>query len=391
MPIENSILNLQGYKIEKIEGSYPVRITAVYEDKVKCPYCDSKELRKKDKYKRIVRHESIGNRLSELQLTAYKYLCKSCHKYFNQRFPGILLYKRSTENFRKEVFEKHNDGICQSRLAKSLGIGQATIERWYKDLLKNRVMEKINYECPRVLGIDEHFFTKKQGYATTFCDLKNRRIYDVVLGRSEKSLERYLCKLKGKEKVKIVVIDLSETYRSIIRKYFPNAKIVSDRFHVIRLVNQHFLEIWKELDPENRKNRGLVSLMRRHSYNLSEEQKKKLSKYLSQNPVLERIYEMKQKLCKLLLNKRKTKKECKKLIPQFLEMIKLLLTSQMNRLVSLGNTLESWSEEVVRMWRFTKSNGITEGFHTKMEMISRRAYGFRNFENYRLRVRALCC
>jgi transposase len=42
------------------------------------------------------------------------------------------------------------------------------------------------------------------------------------------------------------------------------------------------------------------------------------------------------------------------------------------------------------MWRFTKSNGITEGFHTKMEMISRRAYGFRNFENYRLRVLALC-
>jgi transposase len=38
------------------------------------------------------------------------------------------------------------------------------------------------------------------------------------------------------------------------------------------------------------------------------------------------------------------------------------------------------------MWRFSKTNGITEGFHNKMEMISRRAYGFRNFENYRLRV-----
>jgi transposase len=42
------------------------------------------------------------------------------------------------------------------------------------------------------------------------------------------------------------------------------------------------------------------------------------------------------------------------------------------------------------MWRFTKSNGITEGFHTKMEMLSRRAFGFRNFENYRLRVLAQC-
>ena len=42
------------------------------------------------------------------------------------------------------------------------------------------------------------------------------------------------------------------------------------------------------------------------------------------------------------------------------------------------------------VWRFSKSNGITEGFHTKMEMMSRRAYGFRNFENYRLRVLAHC-
>ncbi|MDP3561147.1 MAG: transposase [Legionellaceae bacterium] len=36
------------------------------------------------------------------------------------------------------------------------------------------------------------------------------------------------------------------------------------------------------------------------------------------------------------------------------------------------------------------SNGITEGFHRKMKLIQGRAYGFRNFENYRIRVRVLC-
>ena len=59
-------------------------------------------------------------------------------------------------------------------------------------------------------------------------------------------------------------------------------------------------------------------------------------------------------------------------------------------LVTLGNTLESWNEEIARMWRYTRNNAITEGFHTKIEMIQRRAYGFRNFENLRLRVRVLC-
>jgi transposase len=46
--------------------------------------------------------------------------------------------------------------------------------------------------------------------------------------------------------------------------------------------------------------------------------------------------------------------------------------------------------EIANMWRFTRNNGITEGFHNKMETISRVAYGFRNFENYRLRVKVLC-
>jgi transposase len=59
--------------------------------------------------------------------------------------------------------------------------------------------------------------------------------------------------------------------------------------------------------------------------------------------------------------------------------------------VSLGETLEAWQDEIARMWRFSRNNGITEGFHTKMEMISRRAFGFKNFDNYRLRVRACCC
>ncbi len=42
------------------------------------------------------------------------------------------------------------------------------------------------------------------------------------------------------------------------------------------------------------------------------------------------------------------------------------------------------------LWRFTRTNGMTEGFHNKMELISRQAYGFRNFENYRIRVKVLC-
>ena len=51
---------------------------------------------------------------------------------------------------------------------------------------------------------------------------------------------------------------------------------------------------------------------------------------------------------------------------------------------------KSWQEEIARMWRFSRSNGITEGYHRKMKLIQRRAFGLRYFENYRKRIRALC-
>lgn len=58
--------------------------------------------------------------------------------------------------------------------------------------------------------------------------------------------------------------------------------------------------------------------------------------------------------------------------------------------VSLAKTFESWQEEILRMLRFSRTNAATEGFHNTMERISRVAYGFRNFRNYRLRVLMQC-
>ncbi len=71
-------------------------------------------------------------------------------------------------------------------------------------------------------------------------------------------------------------------------------------------------------------------------------------------------------------------------------MLQELKQSPFNSLMTLGETLYHWRDEVVRMWQFSKNNGTTEGFHRKMKLIQGRAYGFKNFENYRLRVKVLC-
>ncbi len=133
--------------------------------------------------------------------------------------------------------------------------------------------------------------------------------------------------------------------------------------------------------------RGLLSLMRRHHWKLSAVQKENLHEYLAQEPVLQALYFAKQQLNGFLVMKSLNRKRAQKMLPQFLSLIEQFGQSPAR---ALAQTLRLWLEPIVRMWRFTKSNGITEGFHTKMEMLSRRAYGFRNFENYRMRVLAQC-
>ena len=123
---------------------------------------------------------------------------------------------------------------------------------------------------------------------------------------------------------------------------------------------------------------------------LSNKQIRQRNQYFKDQPAIEVIYQFKQSLHKLLLHKARTKQQCKGLIKQLLAKIKQLKQSGLEHLITLAKTLYNWREEIARMWRFTKSNGITEGFHRKMKLIQRRAYGFRNFENYRMRVRVLC-
>ena len=78
------------------------------------------------------------------------------------------------------------------------------------------------------------------------------------------------------------------------------------------------------------------------------------------------------------------------LIEKLKEQVWLLLNDAPPVFQKLGKTLRLWFEPIIRMWRFTKSNGITEGFHRKMKLIQRRGFGYRNFQNYRLRVLIEC-
>ena len=284
------VIGLPAYEITDLQISGgKIRIWARCTGERVCPDCGGQPLRNKGRYTRQVRHENWGLRHCVLHLEACKWQCRACGRYFRERFPGILPCQRSSQAFQRMIFRQHLDGINRSRLGRREGIGAATVERYFQRGLERQFGEWHSARCPQVLGIDEHFFTRRSGYATTLCDLRNHKVYDVVLGRSELSLEAYFQRLEGKAEVRVVCMDLASNYRSLVRLHFPNARIVADRFHVIRIINHHFLACWRDLDGVGSKNRGLLSLMRRHRHNLRADQQLRLAAYLAQHPVLDHL------------------------------------------------------------------------------------------------------
>ena len=260
--------------------------------------------------------------------------------------PGLRPWRRSTQPWRECIYRDHHEGICALALARLRDLGNASVGRIYAEFTSRKASERQSLECPRILGIDEHRVHRGMPFATTFCDLRNHRIFDLVPGRSEPELRGFLAALKGREKVQVICMDLSSPYRALARRGFPHARIVADRFHVICLLQSQL--------------------------------------------ALRAIYDKILELWELLRLKHQTARACRGHIRHLIALVDELRLSAFEPLVRLAKTLHSWRDALVTMWRFTKNNGLTEGFHRKMKFIQRRAYGFRNFHNYRGRIIAQC-
>jgi transposase len=355
-----------------------------------CVGCGSGRVRSKGRYERRVRHLESFGRDTRLRIECRRFHCLECNLCFVEPLPGIEPGRHSSEPFRKKIYDLHHEGIPSSNLGRRERIGAATVSRIYSQFTQRKAKERIRQVCPRVLGIDEHTLHKKKRFATTFCDLENHRVFDVTPGKSAQDLAGFLGRLRGKNRVQVVCIDLSSSYRSLVRQYFPNALIVADRFHVVRVMMYHFSQLARLLVPSLALYKGQLGLLRKAPKKLNESEKVRLNALLEEHSVLKPIRHQMHYWRALLNKKHQSEASCGKLAARFLKGIQSLRESGFAPMQTLSNTLSSWSEEIGRMWRFAKNNGITEGFHRKMKLIQRRAYGFRNFENYRLRVIAAC-
>ena len=361
-----------------------------------CPHCGGEEIYAHGYYHRKVSAMGKDGARKRLKIKVKRYKCLSCGRTYTQSCEHIGLKKNQRRNQRLNdaIARECSNGVSNKKIAEKYNMSASAVERQLHRSHENLLREQLSYPCPIVLGIDEHSIhrgnTKGHKFAVTLTDLRNHRVYEVFEGKDGKTLEPNLRRLKGREKVKMVCIDLSSPFRSIVMRLFPNAKIVVDRFHVIRLVIETFLEFCREDEPGIRWQRGITRALRTKGENLKSKQKELLEDLFRKNPRIKTAYEFKEELCKLLNIRERKRKDCPPLIEKLKEQVWLLLNDAPPIFQKLGKTLRLWFEPIIRMWRFTKSNGITEGFHRKMKLIQRRGYGYRNFQNYRLRVLIEC-
>ena len=326
-------------------------------------------------------------------LTVRRFRCRCCGRTFSQdmHHAGIAPYARRNGRLDKAMGKKMRQGVSNKDIAKDFNVNPSTVERTLHRLFELHIRERLGYPCPVCLGIDEHSIHKGRRYAVTLTDLKNHRVYEVIEGKEPERLEAALRKLKGREHVRMVCMDLCPQFRNVVQRLFPRAKIVADRFHVIRLVIDTLLDFARDAEPDIRWQRGLIGALRKNHDNLTARQEVTLEKLLRDKPILRPAYEFKEELCSLLCLRTQNQRDCQRHISKLKRLMQMMEHDSSSHFKALHKTMRLWFEPIIRMWRFSLNNGITEGFHRKMKLIQRRAYGFRNFANYRLRVLVECC
>ena len=223
-------IGIKGYKILKHTAkadSLEIDLQARAKRPPACTRCGSRRLQSKVFYLRRVRHLESFGRASKLRIRCRRFTCKACMRSFVQPLPGVLPGRHSTESFREDLYVLHHEGIPSSVMGRLKHVASATVSRIYSQFTRRKASERISLDCPLVLGIDEHTLHKKKQFSTTFCDLGNHRVFDIVPGKSAAELEGFLSQLRGREKVKMVCIDLCPAFRSLVRRYFPNAILIS--------------------------------------------------------------------------------------------------------------------------------------------------------------------
>lgn len=301
---------------------------------------------------------------------------------------GVWPGRRSTQRFRKFIAKACSNMTDLKRVSDYHSVSHGFAYQVYYEQVEVKLKEyQSASHWPEVVGIDEHFFRRKRGrseFVTMVTDLRKKRVFEMVQGKDHQSLKDQLAHIPGRHRVKVVVIDMSSTYKSFVKKFFPNAVIIADKFHVLRLFTPSIMKAGKEIHghrKELKTRRKLLCSRKNLDYFVRVE----IDQYLKQHGKLNELYRFKEKLFEFYRIK-----GFRRAVGAFSKLLKEMEGSPHEEIQRLLRTFKRWKDEILRYFEKGYTNGFTERMNGTGKLVQRRAFGYKSFRNYRLRALSAC-
>lgn len=234
---------------------------------------------------------------------------------------------------------------------------------------------------PIRISIDEISKRKgKRDFATVVSDIDSSSLLEVIDSHKSEEIIEYLSSypLEIRENVKEVSVDMCQVFHKVIPSVFPNALIVVDRFHVMKLINKSVNKIRLLLELKGLKNRYLIM---KNNQELNEEEKEDLKGLLSNSPILAIAYELKEEFRRIYEDSTTVKMGIRK-IQKWLVSAKIILGKT-------AQTIEKYIKEICHYFINRTTSGVMEGINNKIKLILRQSYGFKDFKL--LKEKLLAC
>ena len=358
---------------------------------LQCSSCQSRKIIRRGKVDRKFRSLPIGRKPVWFSLAVQRVECLVCGLVRQVKI-GFANPRRSyTKSFERYALELSKYMTIQDT-ARHLGVSWDVIKDIQKRYLQKR-FSRPKLKKLKEIAIDEISIGKRHRYLTVVLDLKTGAVVFVGDGKGADALDPFWKQVKrAKSKIDAVAIDMSPAYISAIIKNLPNAKIVFDHFHVIKMFNDKLSELRRQLYHEvndilqKKVMKGTRWLLLKNPENLDpdRDEHRRLREALELNQPLATAYYMKEDLRQFW------KQTNKMTATAFLESwIRRASGSDVRILKQLANTLASHKSGLLNYYDYPISTGPLEGTNNKIKTMQKQAYGFRDMDFFKLKIMAL--
>lgn len=347
----------------------------------KCPRCGEWTSKVHDYRKQPIKDISAFGEMTVIYLRKRRHVCPMCSKRFYETVPFLPRYYRITNRLAAYVIKSLKDVGSMKSVSNLVNLSPPTVARIFDHVGYS------NTSLPRVISIDE-FRGNADGekFQCIVTDPEHRKVIDILPNRKTEDMAKYFLGYKDRKVVQHVVIDMSGPFRALAKSLFPRAKIIADRYHVVRQVMWAFENVRKAeqvkfYDSRRKYFKRNRRVLLKKPENLTEEETDQIEAMLKISERLRQAYLLKNEFHKLMdcKNRDDARKQ--------LGIWNMIATGyDLPEFQACIRTFVNWSEEILNSFEYRFSNGYTEGVNNKIKVIKRNAFGIRDFKRFRNRI-----